>query len=40
VFDDAYIDESLFIDSEDLDSILNQEVEVEEIKKTPIDSLT
>jgi len=40
VFDDAYIDESLFVDSEDLDSTLNQEVEVEEIKKTPIDSLT
>ncbi len=40
IFPDSYIDESLLIDVDELEDTSAKEVEIQEIKKTPIDSLT
>lgn len=40
VFPDSYVDSSLFVDAEDLWVEWENEVQIEEVKKTPIDSLT
>ena len=39
-FPDSYVDSSLFVDAEDLWVEWENEVQIEEVKKTPIDSLT
>jgi len=39
VFPDSYVDADLFVDADELEDVKTGEVEVKEIKKTPIDSL-
>ena len=40
IFPDAYVDAELFVDADELEDTTSKEVEVKEIKKTPIDSLS
>jgi hypothetical protein len=41
IFDNSYIDTTLIVDVNDLDNPEDvSEIEVEEVKKTPIDSLS
>jgi hypothetical protein len=40
VFDESYVDTSLLTDLSELEEETNEESELVEVKKTPIDSLT
>ena len=40
VFPESYVDASMFVDEDEISGAVNEEVEIKEIKKTPIDSLT
>ena len=40
VFPESYVDGSLFVDEDEISNVANEEVEIKEVKKTPIDSLT
>ena len=40
IFPESYVDTSMFVDEDEIETSSTEEVEIKEIKKTPIDSLT